>query len=250
MALTHNNVTIDFFDDFEEMPTQILISISGGLDSASLAYLICTHYPDIELIPYCCKVVDQPFDALCAIDIVQWLIERFPDNNINELDVYDVDDLDPQGLIDCAAILKENADNGTPMGYRSPRGLLKTVLIDKVTIALTNKYPGVLRCSGMTANPPIDEMKRLGFYEIAERRRDRGEGIDDIDTLSFCKMYQPFLNVDKKFIADIYKTHGLLESLVPLTSSCVGVREETDYFTKPCETCFWCNEKLWAFGHL
>ena len=61
------------------------------------------------------------------------------------------------------------------------------------------------------------------------------------------QMYQPYVNVDKKFVAGVYKDHKLMDTLYPFTSSCVGSERDTEYFTKGCDKCFWCNEKKWAF---
>ena len=60
--------------------------------------------------------------------------------------------------------------------------------------------------------------------------------------------YSPFIHVDKKFVADIYRKNNLMEDLYPLTGSCVGTELVTDYFTKECRQCFWCHEKKWAFN--
>ena len=54
--------------------------------------------------------------------------------------------------------------------------------------------------------------------------------------------------VNKKFIAQCYKDYNLMDKLYPLTASCIGYADTTNYFTEPCKTCWWCKEKLWAFG--
>ena len=60
-------------------------------------------------------------------------------------------------------------------------------------------------------------------------------------------VYQPFVNVNKKFVADIFKQEGLLEELYPITRSCVGGANQTNNFKEWCWQCFWCFEKAWAF---
>ena len=60
--------------------------------------------------------------------------------------------------------------------------------------------------------------------------------------------YRPFVNVDKKFVADLYKQFDLMDDLFPLTMSCIGFDYQTNYFTEPCKKCYWCHEKKWAFG--
>ena len=94
----------------------------------------------------------------------------------------------------------------------------------------------------MTANPPVEEQRKYNFYDVAERRRDRRD-----NNPFMVKLYQPLMNVDKKFVAGVYKDHKLMDTLYPFTSSCVGSERDTEYFTKGCGKCFWCNEKKWAF---
>ena len=53
------------------------------------------------------------------------------------------------------------------------------------------------------------------------------------------------VGVDKKFLAYQYKKFNLMNSLFPLTKSCViPINKNGD----PCKKCDWCKEKYWAFG--
>ena len=55
---------------------------------------------------------------------------------------------------------------------------------------------------------------------------------------------RPFVNLDKKQIADLYKEHNLLDRLFPLTNSCGGHGPANTH----CEQCWNCGERFWAFG--
>ena len=59
---------------------------------------------------------------------------------------------------------------------------------------------------------------------------------------------KPFQNYDKKFIFRIFEEEGLMKNLYPLTRSCEGQADVTKDFTKPCKKCWWCKEKKWAFN--
>ena len=61
-------------------------------------------------------------------------------------------------------------------------------------------------------------------------------------------VYQPYINVNKRFVAGVYKEEGLMEDLFPMTRSCVGGPNQTKDFTAWCWQCFWCYEKAWAFN--
>tara|TARA_B100000809_G_scaffold264388_1_gene320082 strand:- start:1722 stop:2405 length:684 start_codon:yes stop_codon:yes gene_type:complete len=58
---------------------------------------------------------------------------------------------------------------------------------------------------------------------------------------------KPFQNYDKRFIAKIFEDEGLMKTLYPVTRSCEGQADKTQNFTKPCKKCWWCKEKKWAF---
>lgn len=57
-------------------------------------------------------------------------------------------------------------------------------------------------------------------------------------------MYTPFHRIDKKVIAGMYEELNLLETLFPLTRSC----ENNNLLEGHCGECWWCEERLWAFG--
>ena len=91
MNITYGNQTIDF-----KCPDKVLLSLSGGLDSAALLYLICHHFPDTEIVPYTGQDVTAPMDYECAKDILQYMRETFPTVNIRDHDVYTFDIMDPE----------------------------------------------------------------------------------------------------------------------------------------------------------
>ena len=96
----------------------------------------------------------------------------------------------------------------------------------------------------MTCNPPIEVQKERGFYDVAERKRDPGDtGANIMDNIpAGGQTYAPYLRVDKKFVAGVFKEHNLMDTLLPKTKSCAwSTTLET------CGKCFWCNEKEWAF---
>tara|TARA_B110000977_G_scaffold193996_1_gene269862 strand:- start:4325 stop:5056 length:732 start_codon:yes stop_codon:yes gene_type:complete len=241
MKINYGNQTIDF-----KCPDKVLISLSGGLDSASLFYLICYHFPDTEIVPYTGHDVTAPMDYECAKDIIQYMRETFPTVNIRDHDVYKFDIWDEEWR----QLARERMDKETTIasdGTVIPKftvlsGLVKVLMLRKNTERLRKQYPDHWILTGMTANPPVEEQRKYNFYDVAERRRDRRD-----NNPFMVKLYQPLMNVDKKFVAGVYKDHKLMDTLYPFTSSCVGSERDTEYFTKGCGKCFWCNEKKWAF---
>ena len=95
-----------------------------------------------------------------------------------------------------------------------------------------DKYDKPLRFDGMSKNPTEEEMIKHGFLEHSEPRRTH----EDNWPTCFNQVYQPFINVDKKFIADIYFQHEfLLKEIYPYTKSCTG----TAWYTTGVYTSMW-----------
>ncbi len=241
MKLNYGNQTIDF-----KCPDKVLLSLSGGLDSASLFYLICTYFPDTEIVPFTGQDVTAPMDYECAKDILQYMKETFPDANIKKHDVYKFDIWDEKWRQQARETIDQEtvvtSDGKVIPKFTVLSGFVKVLMLRKNAERLRAQYPNYTILTGMTANPPVEEQHKYGFYDVAERRRDRRDNRTRTGV-----HYQPYMNVDKKFVAGVYKEHDLMETLYPYTSSCVGSEKDTNYFIKGCGKCFWCNEKKWAF---
>lgn len=67
------------------------------------------------------------------------------------------------------------------------------------------------------------------------------------DTLTLDeRTYIPLRNYNKKDIAKIYEVLNLTGNLLPVTRSC----EDDDHRESHCGKCWWCQERIWAFGGL
>lgn len=244
MKHTYGNQTVDLFD--KKQPEQILLSLSGGLDSAALLYLLLKYYPELNVIPYTGRDVTAPFDYECTLDIISFMRETFPNANLGAQQVYTFNIMDPEWrkkAEDCW----EEEKIVMPDGTKVPRatglsGLVKIIMMREHRQGLLKRFPNAMLMTGMTANPPVEEQHKYGFYDVAERRRDI-KNKNPWET----RIYQPFINADKKFVAGIYKEEELMETVYPYTSSCVGFPDQTNYYIESCGKCFWCNEKKWAF---
>ena len=101
MEITYNGITIPFFDTEEcknldnvklgenGLPEQVLVSLSGGCDSASALYLCLTHFPDIEWLPYTCRDLNAPGDADSAIMFIDKMQKEFPHANLQDIQVFE-----------------------------------------------------------------------------------------------------------------------------------------------------------------
>jgi len=240
LKINYYKNTIDFFN-FNPLPEKIILSLSGGIDSAAICYLLHLYLPSIKIIPFCARDVNATLDYIAATKIVDWMREEFPHSNLEDIVSFDFDDRDESFYPECR---KEIASNPN-FSRLNECQVSKILQLDKMTKKLFLMYPGVMKCDGMTSNPPIKVMKRnKTFYNRAERRRDP---VSSIIPQFRNNCYSPFINVNKKFVADIYKKHNLMNSLYPLCRSCTGREDVTNTYTKECHNCFWCYEKKWAF---
>tara|TARA_B100000424_G_C22937118_1_gene498622 strand:+ start:963 stop:1712 length:750 start_codon:yes stop_codon:yes gene_type:complete len=244
MKLTANNKTIDFFEFDDSQFDRVFLALSGGTDSAMLLYLTCIEKPDWKIV--CHTGIDKhkdPWVGEYAAEIVDFMQKRFPHVDIVH-EQYKFNSLDPIWLYRA-----EKDWNAHPNKETLPtiQGHAKAVAAKPHKHELRKKYDIKLSMHGITANPPIEVQEKLGFIDVAEPRRNLV--YDEFDWKKSGNLhYTPFINVDKRFVAELYKQYDLLDDLFPLTRSCIGFEKETDYFTRPCEECFWCHEKMWAFG--
>jgi 7-cyano-7-deazaguanine synthase in queuosine biosynthesis len=59
------------------------------------------------------------------------------------------------------------------------------------------------------------------------------------------KIITPFINVNKKTIAELYRQEDL-EEIYPMTRSCESLTLKEGH----CGKCWWCKEREWAFGYI
>jgi hypothetical protein len=124
--------------------------------------------------------------------------------------------------------------------------------------------------SGLTVNPPVDEMQRffkdnhlrfgLNLNELMGHIDGRDASRDTtLEPTFFTKRYglqrvdriRPFINKNKQAVHAAYQAHDMMEQLYPYTYSCETVPE--DYSTMDfvhCGHCFFCLERYWGFGRI
>ena len=164
-------------------------------------------------------------------------------------------DLEEPGVDDTGLSIKEwrKASSYTRTSQQLVEELKLEIQIDK------NPINRPLHYSGVTANPPTSLSM---FYEdwyasggmkghwISERDPNviRDEGFDHKH------WRQPFTNIDKKAIYELYSIHGIVDELFPLTRSCENEAKGQQMLgggpEEHCGKCWWCLERQWAFGRL
>ena len=279
MILKYGNQTVDFYTkiqslieispyrdralkhvayDDDGIPKRVVVSMSGGCDSASVFFLTAKHFPDIEIYPLTLRDQNAPKDADAAIEITNFMKKRFPNSKINDIEVGSYNDLDPKTYAKAEQTIKSKDE------YKNLNvvQMSKVNSIDDQNNAFMKMLDRPLRVDGMTANPPIDvrmgfadrmakhhPTKNFGPFEIGRVQGEIRRDVHNKPELRY-NVYQPFLNVNKRFVAGVFKENNLMDDLYPITRSCVGSPSQTNNFTKWCWQCFWCYEKDWAFNEV
>lgn len=194
------------------------LKISGGADSSLTAYLISKYIIDnnlkIKVIPITIIEEAAPFQESFSKNVIK-IIENLHNFKFEEHKIY-----------------HHKSDTDKIQVMRDIEESLRDVV--DLIISGTTQYP-----------------KDIDFNTFGGNQFD-GTGPSDNRIGQFTTMwdnwvYTPLINLDKRDIANIYKEHNLMDVLFPYTRSCVSPTKD---FSKHCEKCWWCKERLWAFGTL
>lgn len=220
---------------------RIGISLSGGADSALLAYLICMNTSaDIHIITQIRCWKTRPWQRQNSLDVYNWLQRRFKNRFFRH-----------EGFIP-----PELEWGSTGPNIVDEYGKLKSG--NQIILRAHNEYIAHREqldawFAAVNLNPDI---------EIDGSLDDRDEGhIDPIIQHMGVTVCHPFIHTRKNWIINQYFKNNITD-LLDLTRSCEGDKinyPETfgnlDYktyvsgqYVPVCGKCFWCKEREWALG--
>ena len=218
--LIEKNVKQDFF----EKPVETVgMWMSGGADSSICAYMICKKIKEENL-----NIKFQPlsvrrgrgWNPIYAGQVIDF-IENELNFEMSEHIVY-YPDIKDEYQREIKEFRDRDVDN------------FNSGLID-------------ILYSGITCNPPESDKT---ISKNKERTRDESSE-RPLETWSgFAHYINPFFQINKKDIKKLYDKYDLTYTLFPLTRSCEGSDYETGNYTFHCGKCWWCEERMWAFGFL
>lgn len=230
---------------------KIAFSISGGADSAILAYIICSHIQNLSELTTEVHFISnirmwetRPWQRYISINVFDFFKENFPNINFVRHENF----IAPE--IETGNIGKIIPHPYIPGEFRGG-DQLSTISFTKY-ICTREKINAWF--SGVTKNPPKK------FYGSVEERDDPKEDIQEV-ILEHNNIYvcHPFRYKDKSWIISQYKNFEL-HNLLDLTRSCEGdknsapeVFKDLDFYSytpnmkvPECGKCFWCKERNWA----
>lgn len=205
----------------------IIYKISGGADSAILLYMLSKYKneynPDINFVFASSVNVNLPYQEIFAKQVIEYVNSKYP-------------------LGDFEHHVNDNRG-----------GEFYTVDQDALTDPLRGNDNVRVQWMGITCNPPVEEMQAHNMYDD-DRVFDRDRGHEnnyptqeiEIEPGVF-KFNRPFMQHDKRGVAELYTTMGVLDELFPLTRSC---EDDTTDFSHHCGKCWFCLERKWGYGVL
>ena len=175
--LAISDIALDIYDG------PIGCSISGGVDSSVLAYILLKYAPG-PINFYTTSSPYWPNRAEATRDVYQRLVNLVPREDVQLIETSVNDELPDE------------------------KNLFETIKSDLRSGKITMCYTGI------TSNPPGN----LDFNQKDTMLNHR----TGIRRITDGKFYMPWANIDKSKIAELYEHYDLTESIFPYTLSCVS----------------------------
>lgn len=238
-TLDIDNISLPMSDNWKK----IGISLSGGADSALLAFLICSNTTaDIHIVTQVRCWKTRPWQQDVSLDVYNWLVQRFPHLNFTRHEGF---------------IPPELEWGSVGPTIKDEYGKLKSG--NQIILRAHNEY--IIHQQGLDAwfagvnkNPSI---------KIKGALKDRDEGtLPEVMQHLGATVCHPFVHIRKDSIIKQYYNFKI-EDLLELTRSCEGdavdypeIFGNLDYtnytpgqYVPECRQCFWCKERQWAIDN-
>lgn len=203
------------------------INVSGGADSALLLYFTLLHQPGKIHVMTLGNNQKYRRNVNIAIKVIEKCIQLTNNSNV----IHHIHNTDIQTGDKLEKVLKYYYDKD---------------IVNVVMGATTANPPKHITDTFIHPNTEHDERNPEETRDVFYRDWPNDEIIG----------YQPFINVDKKEIAQIYEKNNLMD-LFSITRSCefnpIDVIRNgalVDPGMGHCGRCWWCEERKWAFGRL
>lgn len=239
-SIKYENVEIPIDDSWKK----IGISVSGGADSALLAFLVCLHTDaEIHIISQVRGWKLRPWQRQNSLDVFNWLVKRFPKKVFVRHEGFIPPELEwgrvGPNIIDEYGKLK----SGNQIILRAHNEYIAHRENLDAWFAAVNKNPDV---------------------KIDGALEDRNEGhIPPIMEHMGVAVCHPFVYTMKDWIIKKYYDLDIVD-LLEITRSCEGDRidypevfgnlDYTNYIpgqsVPTCGKCFWCKEREWAIEQI
>jgi hypothetical protein len=230
---------------FSSSWNSVAVSVSGGADSAMLAYLVCTlakPIPDstVHVISHTRMWKTRPWQSYDSLRVFNWLVDNFPSITFKRHVNFIAPELEYGNI---GPSIKDEYGKLVSGDNIEQRAFAEFVCKSEKVDAYYN---------GVTRNP-----RNVDFKGMTERDIEPSSGnihLRAMQHMGFWALH-PFRFIEKNQIMRLYSKLSITE-LKDITRSCEGEFEGLDYTTyvpgqdvPTCGECFWCKEREWAIEH-
>jgi hypothetical protein len=225
---------------FDKTWNSIAIGLSGGADSALLAYLLCSHAHSkmtVHIISHTRMWKTRPWQSHDSMRVFDWLTIKFPNLKLVRHTNFIAPDVEYGNMgpsITDEYGKKVSGDNAQQRAYAE-------------FVCHTHEVKAYY--NAVTRNPRTDAF--TGMVERDLEPTDKNKHLELMTHMGVLVSH-PFRFVEKKWIVKQYQRLNIQE-LFEITRSCEGEFDGIDYTTytpgqhvPTCGKCFWCKEREWA----
>jgi hypothetical protein len=225
---------------FDKEWNSVAISLSGGADSALLAYLISSIAPDdftINIISHKRMWKTRPWQSWDSMNVYVWLSQRFTNIRYCRHTNFIAPDIEYGNM---GPTIKDEYGKMVSGDNAQIRSYAEYICSKENVQAYYN---------AVTRNPV-----GIDLGGMKERDIDRNEDNQHLEVMQHMGIWalHPFRFVDKSWVVSQYKKLNIMD-LFDITRSCEGEFEDLNYKTyrlgqvvPTCGQCFWCKEREWA----
>ena len=199
--------------DFDIHDGPVGIAHSGGADSAIMLYILMLHCSGPIHVYTLANKFKQRSNPRVAYNVICKLLDIF-----NRQDVYH-------------------------HTFFTERQTFETLFQPLTNVTISGQV-NIMYTAG-TALPPDEDLKKFSSDNGLYDKRNPNV-VKPVYNGFNKKFYSPWWNVDKKFVKQVYDLFDMTDVLFPITRSC----EAPNLTEGHCGTCWWCEERLWAFNKL
>jgi 7-cyano-7-deazaguanine synthase in queuosine biosynthesis len=219
----------------------VAIALSGGADSALLAYLVCEqakgHNTTVHIINHVRCWKTKPWQQYDADYVYRWLFQRFYHTTFKRHTNFIAPELEYGNIgpnLTDEYGKQVSGDNIQSRAYAE---------------FICKKHNVDAFYNGVTRNPRLAAFN--GMRERDIEPTEDNKHLAEMEHLGFM-VYHPFRFTDKSEIVKMYKHLNIMD-LFEITRSCEGTITGIDYtnytpgqYVPVCGECFWCKEREWA----
>lgn len=243
-----NQINIDgVIIPFNDSWKKIAVSVSGGADSALLAFLLCNiskerNIPiEFHILSHTRMWKTKPWQEHDSANVFRWLVNKFPNIKFRRHTNFIAPDLEWGNK---GPTLTDEYGKLVSGDNIEIRAFAEFVCCTEVIDAYFN---------AVTRNPR--QVDFVGMHTRDIEPNDANRHLEIMEHMGFLACH-PFRFTEKSWVMQQYKNFDI-EDLKTLTRSCEGEFENINYktyipgqFVPVCGKCFWCKEREWANGQV